>query len=590
MADIQVNRQTVISFPEDENLNDITTGIASGSLLIDEVLFTEGFTIGECNANRFEAELYNIPDISNKLIYVHQLIYEGEDDEEPTDVPLFTGRIDSCVRNRMREDIARKIVAYDALYYLRDKDVSAWWETLFNHTASVTVKQARESLCTYVGLSYDNTITLPNDSLQIQQTQQINSIGFVEVLKYFCKIQCCNANITRTGSIEFIRSYTEVVVPDTDFEINNSEYEAYTVPAYTKVKIVNTINEQEATAGEGNKTIVIQDNLLLLNKSSQDLQVIANVILQNMPSIPYTPANVKMILADPNIGIGNIVTTSNGSSLVCENELSGPMLIEQTLVSTGSENYDEDTTSGYEYSVTDEELKKNITANETKYYRLHNKDAITVGNLSTRAILTTRYAVKAQCLVIFQGVVILDAEAIDKTKPSEVEIQYEIGGEVIRTFTPTETYIDGRHTFNLMYYWDSEANVNTIFRVLLTCTNCTVNIGAFRIQGLMQGIGLLGDEVWDGYIDVEDTFTGINIDDSIAIATFTDDVEAELIIPTEIDETEDTFSGIMIDDSIEIATIDDRVFINKTSISAEHITWAELAELDWGEVYDKHLW
>lgn len=585
MADIQVNRQTVISFPNDD-IPDITTGIASGSLVVDEILCAEGFTIGECNANRFEAEIYNIDDISGKDIYVYQIITNGSNQDIE---PLFTGKIDSCKRNRMRQDIARKLVAYDALYYLNDKNVAEWWESIFDTFPSITLGNMRKSLCTYAGLSYDTTQTLPNDSVVITQTQQINSIKFIDVLKYICILQCCNANISRTGTIEFIATTGAThTYQDTEYEVNNSEFESYFVPVIDKVKIANSINDIEVTAGTGQKAIVIQDNLLLLNKTQQELQVIANVILQNIPQVTYNPATVKMIISDYNIRLGDIIQTDTGKTVVCENELSGPMLIEQDCIGTGSESYDENSTDGYKYDVTEQELKKNISANETKYYRLANKDAISVGNNTMRRILATRYAVTAQCLVMFQGVVILDVTPIDSTQPFGVEIQYEVLGEIVRTFTPTETYIAGRHTFNLFYFWDSEASVNDIFYVLLTTTNCTVSIGAYRIKALMQGIGLLGDEVWNGYIDLEDTFSAIELD-SISVSTFTDTFDVDTVIPHS-PEAEDEFSAISIEDSIDVAEFVEVVYVNKTSLFLEGYTWADLLEMDWGEVLDNHLW
>lgn len=586
MADIQVNRQTVISFPNDD-IDDITTGIAVGSLVVDEVLWAEGFSIGEANANRFEAEVYNIDDISGKDIYVYQIITSGSDE---TIEPLFTGRVDSCKRNRMRQDIARKLVAYDALYYLSDKNVAEWWESIFDTAPSITLGNMRKSLCTYVGLSYDSTQTLPNDSVAITQTQQINSIKFIDVLKYICILQCCTANISRTGAIEFITGVgTTHTYQDTEYEVNNSEFESYLVPAIDKVKIANSVNDVEVTAGTGRKSIVIQDNLLVLNKSQQDLQVIANVILQNLPTLTYNPATVRMILSDHDVKVGDVIQTDTGKTLICENELSGSMLIEQTCIGTGSESYDENSTDGYKYDVTEQELKKNISANETKYYRLANKDAISVGNNTMRRILSTRYAVTAQCLVIFQGVVILDVTPIDSTQPFGVEIQYEVLGEIVRTFTPTETYIAGRHTFNLLYFWDSEASVNDTFYVLLTTTNCAVSIGAYRIKALMQGIGLLGDEVWDGYIDVEDTIGLIDITRRIEFISFTDDLEVWIDEPLTADG-EETVGLIDITRRIDFIDFEDYVLVDKESLFFGGYTWGDVNEMLWATVHDDYTW
>jgi hypothetical protein len=53
--------------------------------------------------------------------------------------------------------------------------------------------------------------------------------------------------------------------------------------------------------------------------------------------LTYMPASIKLILSDPRIKVGTIVNSSKGNSLVCEIEMSGPMLIEETIRSVGEE-------------------------------------------------------------------------------------------------------------------------------------------------------------------------------------------------------------------------------------------------------------
>ena len=192
-----LTRQTVITFPNNPELDDITDSIKSGTMSCSEVLYPNGFTIGECNSNKFEADIYNIPDIVGEKIYV----YQTEDDMP--DIPIFTGYIDSCKRNKNKPDEPRRIVAYDDLYSKGNINVAQWWEDLFASSTTATILQARTSLCNYVGIQCE-TVSLPNDSVTLTQTQQINSITFNQVMKALCEVNGCSCAMSREGVLKFI--------------------------------------------------------------------------------------------------------------------------------------------------------------------------------------------------------------------------------------------------------------------------------------------------------------------------------------------------------------------------------------------------
>ena len=75
-----LDRITHISFPDMENeaLHDLTTGIASGSMSLDELLVQGNISLGECNANKLEVQIFGLDDVSNKKIKVWQTDLNGE--------------------------------------------------------------------------------------------------------------------------------------------------------------------------------------------------------------------------------------------------------------------------------------------------------------------------------------------------------------------------------------------------------------------------------------------------------------------------------------------------------------------------------
>ena len=93
---------------------------------------------------------------------------------------------------------------------------------------------------------------------------------------------------------------------------------------------------------------------------------------------------------------------------------------------------------------------------------------------------------------------------------------------------------------------------------------------------------------WDGYIDVEDTLSAISLD-SIGVDTFTAEAECEIITPHDI-EVEDTITAVNLD-SIEVDTFEAIMYVNKTSLIDEQITWGQLKDHEsWADVKDNHTW
>ena len=161
-----INRRTVISFPLNDNRADITTGIESGSLYLNKVLFQKQFNPGEANSDRFEVTLFDCDDISGETIAVTLKEYP-ENSSIPNNYPIFYGVVDSC----LKEDngLNRKLVAYDLMYTIGNTDATSWWNNYWDNTTTSTVGDLFESLLTTFN------ITLETNSASVVQNIDINS-------------------------------------------------------------------------------------------------------------------------------------------------------------------------------------------------------------------------------------------------------------------------------------------------------------------------------------------------------------------------------------------------------------------------------
>ena len=590
--EVNFNRQTIISFPNNDQLPDITPesdyDIADASLMLDEVLYSDRFTIGTYSANRFEVELYNYPTVGAEEIYVYQIIDEAEG-EEPIEVPIFTGIVDSCTTNRGRNEDSKKIVAYDILYSKGKVDVAEWWEDVFDTATSVTLKALRDSLMTYMELEYDDdTISLPNDSLTIKQTQQLNTISFEAMFKYILELNATNANVTREGKIQFItKSSSTARAVDYVYAQNTSEFDTYTVPAYQAVRITNSSKNKIGKAGDVDKNFLdITDNLLILDKGVAQLNTIASAIYEAVKEFTYKPAKIDMIWNQLDIKVGDLITIGANTYLVCENYLSGSLLVDQQISSSGGEKI-EDTTSDYDAATKD--MQEQIEMSSMKYYRYTNRKAVTI-NATTKPIVSIKYTSAEDGVVIFHGCVIIDVERIDTTKEAKVELQYVINSVSVREYVPTETYHhDGRHTLHMLHFWEAGAGKADRFIVNLTAINCKITIGAFRLESYMEGMGLVGDAVWDGYIDIEDNISLLDLANEPNVVPFTD-TPSVVIDDALIIEPEDSISEVEFENEPEVLPIEDGLYLNKERLKGNTWGYVKTTIGTWGLLKDDYGW
>lgn len=586
--EVVFNRQTIIEFPDDTDLPDISEGIAEGSLYIDEVLYTDRFTVGIANANRMEVELYGYPMIDKGTkIHVYQIIDE-EEGTSPINVDIFTGYVDTCTTNRGRQEDSKKVVAYDALYYYAKTDVAAWWEQEFEGVLARTLGHLRKGILNYLGIPYED-VTLANDSITIHQTQQINKISFSDMFEYIMVLNAASPTVDRDGTVRFISTTTEntPIAIDEVYAQNTSEFDTYNIPKYKGVRITNSAKNTSVTVGANKGSLDITDNLLIMNKTKEQLTDIAQNIYDVISNVTYRPAQLDMIYTQLDIKVGNRVTIGNKEYLVCENTLSGSLLVEQHISSIGENSFN-DTSSKYDAGKV--AMQQEIQASSLKYYRTKNTSAILVNEDIQKKILSIRYTCNENGIIIFHGCVIIDVERIDTTREAQVIIQYEVGGEIIREYTPTETYHhDGRHTLNLLHFWEFDAGILDRFTVYLTPKNCKVLIGAFKGEGYMEGMGLVGEGIWDGIIEVEDTVTPIPFNTTPRIVRpIQDTLDAEAIVVT-VGDFEDTVRPIPFNTTPRtVSRIKDVMYVNKKVLRIR--TWGEVKQYTWSEIKQEYNW
>lgn len=527
MANIILDRQTVITFPED-NIDDITTGIVDGSLLLSEVLFTDKIEYGEVNVNRFEASVYGLSDVAGKKIQVYQMVGNVQN-------YLFTGYVDSCKLDEF--GYYRNIVAYDILYKASgtDYDIANWWSTYWSTRTKDTLGNLWRAMLTAFNISYVN-VSLPLDNTEFSPKEQVQRMSLADTLSLLCQINMCVPNVTREGEIEFlffrIPDYTRSI--SGDYNTRESTFESYTSSLYNRIEIYNVNGELGGYYGEGNNAYVVKDNMFIYgiihdeySDPQYDYSNIAYIMSMYLCNITYIPASINMIVSDATLKLGDVITTTKGTCVICEQEYSGPLLIEQTIISKGESSVKSNIGYNSETNRLNLQIGQLSEAFQNKiamYLLFDNEDAYAINSTDTESteIINIPFLTNKKCYMIFHADVIsniitdsVEIENVMNFNDGKVLFEFYINGEKVVDFCPESTYQDGIHTMPLSYSWYNEITNSAqeqSFVVTCKADDCEVIIPIARIHGQLTGDGLYILSGWDGRIIAEDEFENIELD------------------------------------------------------------------------------
>lgn len=264
-----------------------------------------------------------------------------------TNNPFVLGKYRVKTEKSTADKLYRQIEAYDCLYDIVNKDVSAWYESL---TFPLSQKEFRDGFFSYIGIEQVQT-TLANDNMVVTKTISATELPGKIVLSAICEINGAIGRINRDGKFAYVVLETN---PSERITLNkivsgSGSYEDNDTTAISKVQIRNNENDIGAIVGEDGNTYVVQDNFLVYGKSSTDLTNIANNLLSVISGISYRPFNAKFIYGNPCYEIGDALTvvTRNATfnTYLLNRTLNGIQAMSDTIKADGVEVYTENLNS-----------------------------------------------------------------------------------------------------------------------------------------------------------------------------------------------------------------------------------------------------
>lgn len=577
MADIVLNRATYIEFPDNIEIDTGRIQIESGSLLLEEILCDSGIVFGETNATRFEATVYNLVDVSGLKIRVYQTDIDGNNRRN-----LFEGYVDSCKQDR--DGYYRKLVAYDAFYSIGNANVAGWWFQFWSTRETAPLKELRNSLCDWVGIRYNASTSLHNDNFVCSKTATLSSVSFNTILFWICEIQCTIPHIDRDGILQFISlaNYSIVDISDS-YERTNSEFEGFITAPIDAVEIYDYDNNLIATtdttgAVQARNTYTIKDNSLLFGLANKDSVSTATEFAHNylaqVNSIVYTPCTLSMIVSDLDLSVGDYIQAGHVTSIIMQNTLSGNLLVEQEIRSSGSEYlHESNKTPTAEYlSVqrSTELLRNEIITDDLLNYSYKNDDEYIIENVVTPIINVSIDMPKTSNLVFLATInleslctetrevrekLIIDGKECEVIRtekvPVIVEGFFEWNGAEILSNKPTETYSeDGKHLMSIMFFsiGGREIGNKVTFKVFLIAQHGQIFIGKNQVNATIISKGSsTGNLPWDGTISITENLSAIKIGKRRSnINNLIDSVDTEGQIPTTSPDDVEIFESLRI--------------------------------------------
>lgn len=345
------------------NIREITLSFGNGVTIGNDSIANEAMTFeemicenssikfGSCNASSFSVEVKDTE---------HTFKNETLDATMTTgDFTRNIGKFKVYSDNKTGDKTRRKIVAYDAIYEAKNKDVADWYLGL---VLPMTLKAFRDSFFKYLGITQVDA-TLVNDDMTVEKTLSPTTMSALTVMEAICEINACFGHINSDGKFEYINLFNKVgkvfpqatLYPGTDFypdgsaheidyKLSSLKYEDYKCKPITQVKIRQETNDVGCTVGEDGNTYVIQGNFLCYGKSNEELRNIATNFIEVAVFYDYTPASLTT-KGKPYLELGDFIeaTALNGDRVlfpVLHRTMSGIIALTDKYEAKGTETFE----------------------------------------------------------------------------------------------------------------------------------------------------------------------------------------------------------------------------------------------------------
>lgn len=559
-----VKKEYRIYFP-DIDLEVGTEQIDSESMeLVESLSESDSIEFIGCISSQFKITLHDVSDnLKGERIEVY--VYTENSIEEP--ICLFNGKVNDVSISANKSH--KSLTAYDILYEKGDIEVANLYKGL---TFPITLKNLRDSLFSFLGITQE-TITLPNDDIEIDKQYSPNTMKSLDVIKSICQINGVFGIINRENKFEYRilpKSESASVTEEIQYQ-KKLEYQEYIVNPVDKLTIRQTENDEGVSYGSGDNNYIIQGNMFTLNLEPETLEIIAENIYPNVEGFYYTPFEsdnngLPWIECGKDIVSYKAYDYENSTStnpvyktlkfFILRRELSGLQNLRDSYSADGDEYqriFITDLQSRIDTILEQiQQMSGKMLDYSLNYVYFTNGSKVVVADGNTEIISSVDFSVtkETQVMINMEYLLLVETKVngIDYYDVN-VEINYYLDNILIDTRIPKEVYTDGNHILNLQYPLFIQDTNNHKWKVTITSNGGSITVDIGQAQNIISGQGLV-QSIWDGNIDVSDNISVIPITElpnSVNMIGITDSVSTSL----------HNSIGVSASDSVNLITIGD---------------------------------
>lgn len=376
---------------------DGTTTLTNSDILMESMSLRQScneesqFAIGNVYSSEFTVSVFNDAPASE---YVGKAIVPTLTavDSEGNTYPQKLGEFEIASAKLTSNRIHRELVCYDKLSPILQTDYSNWYNSL---SFPMTIKYIRDAFFAFVGITQE-TITLPNDNIQVQLTYPFETLSGADLLRAICQVNGAWGFMDYDGKFKY-----SLVTPNADSMLYPAEtlypsevlfpggssssssnggayqgernyvqgslaFEEFKTSPITAVTVTQTTGEISVTSGASGNTYSVTENMLLYFVGESVMQTVADNLLANLEGLTYVPVSVKTA-PTPWVEIGDWVCFE------CDNEMLYFPVMQRTFagITAVMDNF---TATGTEYiqenanSVESRVASVEATARETGNY------------------------------------------------------------------------------------------------------------------------------------------------------------------------------------------------------------------------------
>lgn len=473
------------------------SNIAEGEFSIEQILCDESqLKFGRCIASTMKMQVINnVVSLKNRELTIDHIL-EGAD--EPFRLGTYHVESDKPTADRNYRDI----IAYDDMEYIRNTEVSGWYEGL---VFPMMLKDFRDSFFEWMGIEQEET-TLVNDGMIVNRTIEAQELYGETIIEKICEINGCFGHIdfNRIFRYVFLKSTALGVYPSNNLypydelfpEDNEGErldatyksgmtYEDYQVCRITKLIIRQDSDDIGGIAGDGDNCYVIEDNFLVYGKGDDELQEIAENTFSVIKNVmAYTPINCPA-KGNPVLQLGDSISINTTkemvSSYILSRTLTGVQALNDVYVSKGTEYYTQKT-GGKNQKITQLQSRVNRISNTVDGFTQQIQNIITtLDDVPTRTEMNTEISATAQGINIEISKKVGNDEIISKINASAEGLQIDASKiELTGYVTATDLAGNGTTTINGANITTGKVTAEHIdgTNLQITGMDATIQVGA----------------------------------------------------------------------------------------------------------------